>query len=195
MVRGRSPLAPEPRAYRRTTCVRAWCQSKGRCCSGRHRIQRVTMLAPSPYKHKGGYYGYRFARGRTAAANGDHPKTKHRARARWVGVLISHRSTDRPPSFPLAHLRRRKARRANKPKPTPQPISTPPVPLKTPRHRHPCAREHVHSGRARSVAPRLSSFRRRDSNRCHVIIIFVLASGSRPLSHHCREHRRIGSRK
>ena len=153
-------------------------------CDTNSRLFRLTQPARS-----------RARPAREYASKTGHTKTKHRARAEWVGALISHRPTDRPPSFPLAHLRRRKARRANKPKPTPQPISTPPVPLKTPRHRHPCAREHVHSGRARSVAPRLSSFRRRDSNRCHVIIIFVLASGSRPLSHHCREHRRIGSRK
>ena len=131
-------------------------------CDTNSRLFRLTQPARS-----------RARPAREYASKTGHTKTKHRARARWVGVLISHRSTDRPPSFPLAHLRRRKARRANKPKPTPQPISTPPVPLKTPRHRHPCAREHVHSGRARSVAPRLSSFRRRDSNRCHVIIIFV----------------------
>ena len=72
-------------------------------------------------------------------------------------LIFPHRPADRPPSFPLAHLRRRKARRANKPKPTPQPISTPPVPLKTPRHRHPFAREHVHSGLRASVFGRAAS--------------------------------------
>ena len=123
---------------------------------------------------------------REYASKTDHKKTKSRARRGMGGGLPSPTDwpIDRPPFRSLISVDT-DPRRADTPKPTPRPISKPPMRLPPPRHRRHRAREHAFSGRAWSIDLRVLSFRRRDSNRCHVIIIFVLSLRSRPLSHHC----------
>ena len=140
-------------------------------CDTKAQLPRLTLPARS-----------RAPSAREYASKTDHKKTKSRARRGVGGGLPSPNDwpIDRPPFRSLISTDT-DPRRADTPKPTPQPISSkPPMPLPPPRHRHHRAREHAFSGRAWSIDLRVMSFRCRDSNRCSIIIIFVLSSRSRP---------------